>query len=1799
MKKSTAVLVFLFGIVLTSFAQVTDVKYLIEYNNEIEKYDCKIYIAEGETTSYPERIQFNAQYTIVVPTGSQVTIDTLYNPKENNQFYTGTVPCLWEFGATEIAPPTQPEHDFYAVFPNLSPPSAYDDLSPGDTITLFSISVDVDPCENAVRPFINGVDPDSAEFPGGGDFSNGFAFGGGGQVYSGNLYSEYENAYIAPNDSLEICIGECIVLEPTIACLGDSLHYEWSTGDTTETIEICPTETTNYYLIVKDEDDNELDSIPLFVDFGSLIIPPENESICAGLSMILMSCTENVAWLPSASNPAGAILSNFTSTQTTVTFTEAASGIYNFICSIPGKFDTVSITVYPIPEIFLSANETCVGATEIATSSIEEGTWEGFNPSIASISQSGLISTYSEGVATFMFTTFDGCSSISDPLLITSEVDASFSGPDMICLGETTTVVPSIGGTWVSADYAIATVTNSGLVTGVGYGTTQLVFADVDGCYSNYLTVHVSGSTLDPPASNEICVGGTTTISPSTGGTWTSNDPSVAAIDNAGTITGISPGSANFTFTSAATGCPSLPSQPVQIVLGMEAMAPSSFLCGSETMSLIPSFGGTWVSSAPGIATVNALTGVVTPISNGSVVFTYTNASTGCISYTEEVIIGSPPFLNVYNNGPLCEGEDLELAADFVSGATYSWTGPNGYASSDQNPVLSAVDIVDSGEYCMIATINGCESNEVCTLVSILPTPITPTASNNTPICEGEDLLLTTNIVIGATYRWTGPNGFVSYEQNPVIIGATPAASGTYCVIISIDGCDSGEACTDVFINSESSAPNIVNNSPVCEGQNIELSTASIQGASYSWTGPNGFTSTDQNLTISNATTFHQGIYCLVVSIDGCDSQQECTDVVVHLIPSTPILSANSPLCEGNTINLTANAITDATYSWTGPNGFTSSQQNPVITDATTVDAGSYCLTVSINDCESDFSCTEIVVNAVPNPPSIHTISPICEGEDIELSTDFIAGATYAWFDPSGAQFSELQNAVISGATIAEAGMYCLSISIDGCESMVTCVDVNVINCLIPFENCSQIESDDIICDFDKLVNISGVLSDQISGGEQPAGSLCDNDDEVQNAAWFAFVALEGEYELVINSEVCENENQPTGLKVSVYSSCEFIPENVVYCETNFNSGIETRIASTFFTTGETYYLSLDGYEGSICDYRIDVEGFYDNTYCTDLSKVTGVAYIDENENGTYEDGETLLRNALISLFPGNFSVLTNDEGKYIINTPKGGATLTAKMNEGYWINDELVIEDLTIFEDCVEGINFGFVPNLFYQEAKVSVSNTITRCDWETRFYFTIENTGTIEIEPKFEFEFDDKASYFSTNLIGLQTNGNIASADISVMQPFEVREFWVLLKMPAGSAVLPILDFKTSIANSAGVEMDRYEYSEQLRCSYDPNDKREYPDREGEDNLTLMDEELEYTIRFQNNGNDTAFLVKIVDPIDTNIDPSSIRVINSSHEVETCIENENLIFLFEDIYLVDSMTNYEGSQGFVSFRCNTKEGRAENTIVHNTADIIFDSNLPIVTNTTINTLVSELCTNVTSEVDIEICDGEEYNGWSESGTYTEVFPLAFGCDSIVMIHLDVQGITYSAQDITVCEGDPFEVNGVEYILYESQEIRDSSINAIGCISDVYIFDIVVNPIQQIHIDTTICEGLEYQGLTESGVYTLDSFDVVTGCDITTTVDLEVLPLSDPACLVGIDDLNFSEVKLYPNPVLDVYFIESVSDVEKVTIYSIDYQKIQSSVYPKGAKKIQLNAENLVKGMYFIAIESNGKLIYKKLLKN
>jgi hypothetical protein len=456
---------------------------------------------------------------------------------------------------------------------------------------------------------------------------------------------------------------------------------------------------------------------------------------------------------------------------------------------------------------------------------------------------------------------------------------------------------------------------------------------------------------------------------------------------------------------------------------------------GSVTLTSSAASGNQWYRNGAPIA---GATGTSQPATAGGN-YTVTTTTGGCISAPAPAITVTvnpiPATPTPSNGGPFCEGSTISLSTPAVSGATYAWTGPNGFTSALQSPTHPNAAAADAGTYSVTVTVNGCTSSAGTTSVVVNPLPTTPAPSNGGPFCTGQTISLSTPAVSGATYHWTGPNGFSSALQNPTHANATAADAGTYLVTVTVNGCPSAGGTTAVVVSPIPAAPSASNGGPYCAGSTIALSTPSISGATYAWTGPNGFTSAQQNPTRANAATADAGTYSVTITVNGCTSAAGTTTVVVNTaVPATPTASNSGPFCEGSAIALSTPAVANATYAWTGPNGFTSSLQNPTRANATAADAGTYSVTVTTGGCSSAAGTTAVMVTPKPATPAAGNGGPYCEGNTIVLSTPAVSGATYAWTGPNGFA-SPLQNPTRPNAAAADFGTYAVTVTVNGCTS--------------------------------------------------------------------------------------------------------------------------------------------------------------------------------------------------------------------------------------------------------------------------------------------------------------------------------------------------------------------------------------------------------------------------------------------------------------------------------------------------------------------------------------------------------------------------------------------------------------------------------------------------------------------------------------------------------------------------------------------------------------------------------------------
>ncbi|WP_066836291.1 IPT/TIG domain-containing protein [Rufibacter ruber] len=139
----------------------------------------------------------------------------------------------------------------------------------------------------------------------------------------------------------------------------------------------------------------------------------------------------------------------------------------------------------------------------------------------------------------------------------------------------------------------------------------------------------------------------------------------------------------------------------------------------------------------------------------------------------------------------------------------------------------------------------------------------------------------------------------------------------------------------------------------------------------------------------------------------------------------------------------------------------------------------------------------------------------------------------------------------------------------------------------------------------------------------------------------------------------------------------------------------------------------------------------------------------------------------------------------------------------------------------------------------------------------------------------------------------------------------------------------------------------------SFDPNDKQVVPVGLTPERYTPTNAPLKYTIRFQNTGNDVAYKVVVVDTLSSDLDLSTFKIGAVSHPYRLTVSGKErpiLTFTFNNIMLPDSGTNQAGSNGAIQFSIKPKADLPEKHLIENYADIFFDFNEPVRTNTTQN---------------------------------------------------------------------------------------------------------------------------------------------------------------------------------------------------------------------------------------------------------
>ncbi len=702
-------------------------------------------------------------------------------------------------------------------------------------------------------------------------------------------------------------------------------------------------------------------------------------SICISAPTPLTSATPSGVWTSSATVVAGigastGIVIGAVPGTTIITYTLPTSCI-----------TTRVVTVNNTPSIISGAAGVCLGASTTFTNTVAGGTWTSSNTTIASVAPiTGVVSGIAAGVATITYTLNTGCFAVKS--ITVNPLPTSIVGLSAICQGLNTTLTNATsGGTWASSNTSIASVgLSSGIVNGTNSGTVTIAYTLPTGCsVTRLFTVHALPAAIAGSAS--VCLGTTGTLTNATaGGTWTSSNLSVASIDTGGVVSGISLGTSVITYT-LGVGCTALRTITVNplppSITGSVPTCPGVNVLLSNSVA-----GGGWSTTATTIATVNPTTGVVSPISVGTAVVTYTLV-TGCTATSVVTVTAVAP---ISGSNTICVG----------AVSVYSHSTPGGTWSSS-SPLVAGINATSGaaiGYAVNTVTITytlpgGCRATKLVT-VAPLPAAIGGVGS----VCPGFSVTLT-NAVSGGV--WASSNASIA-----TVGSATGVVTGVSPGLVSIQYALAG-GCSVSRLFTVNPLPAAITGGgvSVCAGSTLSLSSATTGGV---WSSSSSSVAT---IGASTGTVTAMSAGIVTISYTPSTGCVATTSLTVNSVPG-PILG-NPSVCIG-TAPVLSNIVSGGVWSSTDASVATI---HPSTGFVSTVALGTTTISYTLG---LGCSVTQVITVQVV-PTSITGAPSVCVGYTTILSST-PSGGTWSSSSPSTASVVAAVGAV-SGVSPGTVGI--------------------------------------------------------------------------------------------------------------------------------------------------------------------------------------------------------------------------------------------------------------------------------------------------------------------------------------------------------------------------------------------------------------------------------------------------------------------------------------------------------------------------------------------------------------------------------------------------------------------------------------------------------------------------------------------------------------------------------------------------------------------------------------------------------
>ncbi len=391
---------------------------------------------------------------------------------------------------------------------------------------------------------------------------------------------------------------------------------------------------------------------------------------------------------------------------------------------------------------------------------------------------------------------------------------------------------------------------------------------------------------------------------------------------------------------------------------------------------------------------------------------------------------------------------------------------------------------------------------------------------------------------------------------------------------------------------------------------------------------------------------------------------------------------------------------------------------------------------------------------------------------------------------------------------------------------------------------------------------------------------------------------------------------------------------------------------------------------------------------------ISGIFYQDLDNDGVQDLGENPLPNMVVMVTPGSYYATTNSIGYYEFLVDTGNFIITPINNSTYTVISPVTQQAVMYNAYETDALNNFGVYVESHGDLRVYLSSTAMRPGFASGYYLTYYNFGTDTTNATVILKLDAVPNFVSASQAYTSILGDSITWDINGMAPNSYSYIYVSTMIPVATTLGTVVTSQATILPVVSDTLPANNYSTDVRIvsgSWDPNDKSVSPTGVFPPSLVSAGNYLNYTIRFQNTGTDTAFNIHIIDTLSQNLNISSFELVSSSHPCNFNIHDIGIVdFIFNNILLPDSGVNEPGSNGYVQYKIKPKSTLTLGDEIENTAFIYFDFNQPVMTNT-VSTMIEQYQTVTYSEI---------------SKNFLNVWPNPSNGDFLIACNLNNTGI-------------------------------------------------------------------------------------------------------------------------------------------------------------------------------------------------